>query len=84
MATTITKEEKPAGQSFVVRLDPQHPGGRYRRANITFLAGTDVVLSQVPDEIRADPWLMVAQVEVGKAPTFTAQQRREKQAGRRL
>lgn len=85
MASQPRKEEtKSDGGQFAVRLDPQHPAGKYQRGGVRFVAGADVFFESVPDAIKNDPWLMVTEIKTGGAPTYGTQDRRVKQAGRRL
>jgi hypothetical protein len=80
----LEKETKTKGERFAVRLDPQHPGGMYRRAGVEFAAGIDVFFDDIPDVIKNDPWLMVAKVEGDNPPSYSTSDRRVKQEQRRV
>lgn len=80
----VEKEGMEKAKRFAVRLDPQHPGGVYHRAGMTFVVKQDVYLDMVPEAIMNDPWLMVAELKGDAPPVFNTLERRAKQPERRL
>jgi len=52
---------------FEVRVKPGHPSGTYRRAGKVFTTTAAVLLDEVPDVIRNDPWLVVTEADPAKA-----------------
>lgn len=52
---------------YAVVVSPRHPTGVYHRAGLTFSRGEPTLLTEVPEAIKNDGWLIVTEATAENA-----------------
>lgn len=52
---------------YAVHLKPGHPTGVYHRAGLTFCRSEPTLLTEVPEEVKNDLWLIVTETAAENA-----------------
>jgi len=69
MAKKQTEDGPEPKKVYDVRVKPGHPQKMFHRAGLTFSETETVRLTELPDAVRDEPWLIVSPVEQSDSQT---------------